>query len=372
MEDTLAKVGLEAVLSPFVRVERQYEVRLSSQFADLLVASQASDPDALWKSLGWLGRMVCSICLLEVFSGTLDERDALACVRKQLAVHHDLELRANRENPTRSRRRLPVPPLWMLVPTHPSALIEAWGMHPKAGWPAGVYEGGLGLLRVYIVVPGELPIAPECIPLQLLGDSFTRWATLRRLKTLQAGHPIVRGVQPLLFWWNVYLKSQPEDETTRNFKMELAQLVEQERRRMLEEIHQEVTRRFEAQQRRVEEEQRRVEEEQRRVEEEQRRVEEEQRRVEEEQRRVEAQKKQLQAELQKAEQELQKTEQESQARGKAEAVLAVLAARGIVVSDAQRAGVLACRDLGMLDRWLVQAATAAPNSSVDFGPTSFG
>ena len=54
----------------------------------------------------------------------------------------------------------------------------------------------------------------------------------------------------------------------------------------------------------------------------------------------------------------------NQARGKAEGVLRVLAARNITVTDEQRAHVLACRDLEQLDRWLIRAATATTATDV--------
>lgn len=49
---------------------------------------------------------------------------------------------------------------------------------------------------------------------------------------------------------------------------------------------------------------------------------------------------------------------EGKAEGEASAVLAVLRARNIVVSDVQRARVLACTDLPTLDRWVIAAVTA--------------
>jgi hypothetical protein len=52
-----------------------------------------------------------------------------------------------------------------------------------------------------------------------------------------------------------------------------------------------------------------------------------------------------------------KTLARGKAEGKAEAVLAVLAARGLAVSPAQRKQVLACADTAILDRWLRAAVT---------------
>ena len=46
-------------------------------------------------------------------------------------------------------------------------------------------------------------------------------------------------------------------------------------------------------------------------------------------------------------------------RGKVEAILAVLAARGVSVGQEARARIEACKDAATLDRWIVRAATAA-------------
>jgi predicted transposase YdaD len=50
---------------------------------------------------------------------------------------------------------------------------------------------------------------------------------------------------------------------------------------------------------------------------------------------------------------------EGLAEGKAQAILQVLEARGIRVSEAQRQEVLRCHDLDFLDRWLLRAALAS-------------
>ncbi len=55
---------------------------------------------------------------------------------------------------------------------------------------------------------------------------------------------------------------------------------------------------------------------------------------------------------------------EGEARGKAKALLSILVARGIVVNDVVREKILACQDLAMLDRWLVQAATATSAADI--------
>ncbi len=60
----------------------------------------------------------------------------------------------------------------------------------------------------------------------------------------------------------------------------------------------------------------------------------------------------------------QEGEAKGEAKGKAESVLAVLAARGLAVTEAQRARILTCSDLAELDRYLQRAITAGSTDDV--------
>jgi hypothetical protein len=53
-----------------------------------------------------------------------------------------------------------------------------------------------------------------------------------------------------------------------------------------------------------------------------------------------------------------KHDAQGRARGKASAILGVLEARGLSISEEQRARIEACSDLDVLDRWVRRAATA--------------
>jgi hypothetical protein len=53
-----------------------------------------------------------------------------------------------------------------------------------------------------------------------------------------------------------------------------------------------------------------------------------------------------------------------EAKGKAESILAVLAARGIPVSDAVRARILGCNDVATLDAWIRRAVVASTAAAV--------
>jgi predicted transposase YdaD len=51
-------------------------------------------------------------------------------------------------------------------------------------------------------------------------------------------------------------------------------------------------------------------------------------------------------------------EARGEAKGKASALLQILSARGLEISDDARVTVLACQDLAQLDAWLARALTA--------------
>jgi hypothetical protein len=53
-----------------------------------------------------------------------------------------------------------------------------------------------------------------------------------------------------------------------------------------------------------------------------------------------------------------------EAKGKAHDILAVLAARGVSVSDTIRARILGCTDIPTLDVWIQRAAVASTAASV--------
>ena len=59
-----------------------------------------------------------------------------------------------------------------------------------------------------------------------------------------------------------------------------------------------------------------------------------------------------------AEELIERGRAEGEAKGKATALLQILAARGLEISQDARARILACQDLTRLDAWLTHALTA--------------
>jgi hypothetical protein len=61
---------------------------------------------------------------------------------------------------------------------------------------------------------------------------------------------------------------------------------------------------------------------------------------------------------------IERVRAQGEASGRADALLALLAARGIAIDEARRGVVLACTELATLDRWIVRAAVATSAAEV--------
>jgi hypothetical protein len=171
------KIGLKA-LGPSGLTVAQDEIPSNARYADL-----RHEPDpargAERARLGLLGRLVSVLCLIEIFSGTPDEEEALAGLDKLIAFRQQRLREASQAGPKQGRRGTakPAPPvvkpfLWIITAGRPSSVLSLLGAVRAKGWPRGVYvspgapidahapptgrfDAG-GLLRVGIVVASEL------------------------------------------------------------------------------------------------------------------------------------------------------------------------------------------------------------------------
>lgn len=201
--------------------------------------------------------------------------------------------------------KLPKPLLWVLSPGRPEDAMAGFDLRPAPGWPAGFYCGARAL-HCWLVVIAELPETPETRLLRLLGAPKTRRKALQEISDLPTDDPHRQPLLEILVEVRYLLgHEQEQDPEEQEFMTQLRQQFEQ----FKAELRREAT----------------------------------------------------QAGLRQGQAE---GEAAGMAKGKAEALLAVLAARRVVVDESVRAKVLACRDQATLDRWLVQALTAASADEV--------
>jgi hypothetical protein len=196
---------------------------------------------------------------------------------------------------------LPMPPQWILSPGMPHRALALTHATPAPDWPTGFYRSG-EFLEQWIVVLPELDRAasPETRVLRLLGPPKQRLATMVELAKLPSSDPARQRLLAILNELIYVTRIQPESAEPLA-DPESDDMTVTELRREFEEF--------------------------------------------------------------KASLRLE-GETKGESKGKAEALLAVLTARGVEVPEVVRQKILACRDMATLDRLLVQAATATSPDDV--------
>jgi hypothetical protein len=240
-EDALVKLGLESLLGPFTTVRTQHPVQPPAQFVDVFIASEAADPDAMVNTLGVLGRMVPNLALIEAFTSDVSLEDARACLRKQLTLHHSMELEAQAQaREGEPLQQVPMPMLWFLTWSKPRKLLRSWGMLSSPDWPPGVYLAPDGFAVGVVVLP-ELPKTRETLPLRMFGDERVRQGLRQELEALEAVDPMRQALDQMLTLWTLWVRGQPDEERMRRWLMSsmMMQFAQQELKKLQDEAIQE-------------------------------------------------------------------------------------------------------------------------------------
>jgi hypothetical protein len=204
------KIALRA-LGPSGRTAAQHEIPSNARQADL-----RHEPDpargAERARLGLLGRLASVPCLLEMFSSAPNEEKVLDCVGKVIAYRQERRREAKKIEHRRRDQEEPglapvfvEPFLWIITAGRPTRAISMLGAAQAAGWPRGVYmsPGALpkgrhrgrpdgaeepgGMLRVGIVVTGELPRDRSTILVRIMAGGAALAAAIADLAALPAG-----------------------------------------------------------------------------------------------------------------------------------------------------------------------------------------
>ena len=163
--DQAAKALLQTALTTLGRAEVQHEVPPGEPaWVDVLFEPSLDAPSS--PQHGLLGAMASSTALFEPFSVAPSTSDVWACLRKQLAL---------------GRGRTTLPTLWILAAARPSAVIRAFAMRARRGWPRGVYASASHrALPVCLVVTSELPVTRGTLLLRLMSTGRTLLASAKR------------------------------------------------------------------------------------------------------------------------------------------------------------------------------------------------
>ena len=308
--DVYCKHLLQEALDPVDEVELEKPIASpDSQFVDVFCVPRPNRPAPQdVPILGVVWKMSAETCSFEPCSKSPTVNDLRTLGRKQLSLH--LQLCKESGN-----KELPLPKQWVLSPGRPHGGLKGLKATPMEGWPTGFYSSG-AFLDMWIVVLSELPLTEETRLLRLLGPKKMQQRVLAEIQGLPK-NDLSRE------WWLEIVGKMVYffDENRDRRKPSEEQLAMTKLRQEFEQFKESLIRKGEA--------------------------------------RGEARGKAEGKADGKA---------EGKAEGKADALLAVMAARGVAVTDLVRKAVMTCQDPATLDRWLVQAATApSPDAAIVFG-----
>jgi hypothetical protein len=183
--DQFAKLCLAGFLEPFGVPEIGREVISEVQEVDVWFAPNSSQLDAQ-RSLGLLGRMVQTQCLLEPFRNSVQEGHILDCQDKLNAVRLELTRKAKSQKTQLPKTKLPR--LWILSPSVSQAVLQDFHAGEKPDWPSGVFFLPKAQ-RLALIAIGQLPNNPETLWLRLLGRDGVQNQAIVELMALPASHP---------------------------------------------------------------------------------------------------------------------------------------------------------------------------------------
>ena len=220
--DQFAKDLLDLLLSAHGRVELEFEVpALRSQRADVLFEPDPAH-DAGRRTLGLLGRITATCCLLEPFHEAPDVAQVTGCLRKLLNHRH---ARSLDHRPAAERT-------WLLCAGAPHRALREFAARPMPGWPRGFHDLG-DALPLSIVVLAGLDETPDTLALRLLGAGATMRCALVDLRAMPAGavrDAIVRRVVELHHDRNARAPGTIDDPEEEELMKQLPFVEELERR----------------------------------------------------------------------------------------------------------------------------------------------
>jgi hypothetical protein len=185
--DRLAKRICREVLASEGRIETEREVDPEVQQVDVWFEPFPARAASL-AQLGLFGRLCTQPVAIEAYSQAPDLYELRACVRKHLGLLH-LE---GEDLPDR-----PEPWMWVICAGRPTAGLEALKCGPASEFTPGVYLAP-SLLRLGIVVVGELPTDRETLLVRLLGRGKVFEQAMKELGELPIDAPERQKVLPVL------------------------------------------------------------------------------------------------------------------------------------------------------------------------------
>ncbi|KAM3094202.1 flagellar assembly protein H [Phormidesmis sp. 146-12] len=207
--DQLAKQFLQTVLTPLGNVERSLEVPGESKFVDVWF-EPATTPVVDPASLGVLGKIAATPCLLEPFRNPPTRTEVRTCLLKLLWVQEEEHRKATRQDSRLAETELSQ--LWILASAVSRPLLEDFGVTLRDDWVAGIYFLP-NSLKSAIVSINQLPEIEETLWLRILGRDTTQRRAIAEVIALPQDDPRRAETLQMLTAWKVTIEMNEPLET---------------------------------------------------------------------------------------------------------------------------------------------------------------
>lgn len=200
--DQFSKQFLEQFLTPLGEVRITQEVPGEPRFVDVYF-TPSTQPIIAPATLGLLGRMAATPCLIEPFRNAPSEAEVKNCLLKLLLVHADRQRQANRQGQRMVDQALPR--LWVLAPSASDAFLDGLKAEANAAWLPGVYWLGR-TFKTAVVAINQLPTTEETLWLRILGRGAIQEQAIVEVMALSVDDPRRGSVLQLLVNWKISLE----------------------------------------------------------------------------------------------------------------------------------------------------------------------
>jgi hypothetical protein len=218
--DQFSKQFLEELLTLVGEVKPTLEVPGEPRFVDIWFAP-FQQPSVNPQTLGLLGRIATTPCLLEPFRNQPTFTEVRNCLLKLFLLQADFQRKAKREGDTIPEAELPQ--LWILAPSASDNLVNIFRLILDESWLEGIYFFAEGL-KTAIIAINKLPRTPETLWLRVLGRDATQQQAIEEVIALPVENPQRSAVLKLLSTWKINIEISGEiGEEERRLLMTLSQ-----------------------------------------------------------------------------------------------------------------------------------------------------
>ncbi len=194
--DEFAKEYLVELCQDYGETVSSADVKSERRQVDILFTPKPNPNNSPSNTLGLLGKMLVTSCLLEIYRNGIQPDQILECINKLIDVKQNKIRAAKRE---KNEKKLPESPiLWIITPTISDNILPQFCAIFRHKWGDGIYFLPEGFMTRIIAVH-QLPVNPETLWLRILGKGKVQADAITEFKSLPENFPYRENILELIY-----------------------------------------------------------------------------------------------------------------------------------------------------------------------------